>query len=130
MNPGAVIASSASSSRSLNASSQTVRMPATASVRRDVPALVDGLGEPGPRALDLRGLGARCAVKTVRDLEPRLWVQLSPRCCKVSHRRAHGGRVSSYILDRSWEPERRRLTLQQESLDPLTIDHLERIGVS
>ena len=37
--------------------------------------------------------------------------------------------AADYILDRSWAPERRRLTLQEQSLDPMTFDHLERIGV-
>jgi SAM-dependent methyltransferase len=37
--------------------------------------------------------------------------------------------LADYILDRSWEPERRRLTLQEQTLDPMTFDHLERIGV-
>jgi SAM-dependent methyltransferase len=37
--------------------------------------------------------------------------------------------MPEYILDRSWEPERRRLELQERSLDPITFDHLERIGV-
>jgi SAM-dependent methyltransferase len=37
--------------------------------------------------------------------------------------------VAEYILDRGWEPERRRLELQERTLDPITFDHLERIGV-
>jgi SAM-dependent methyltransferase len=37
--------------------------------------------------------------------------------------------VPDYILDRSWEPERRRLEVQERKLDPITFDHLGRIGV-
>jgi 2-polyprenyl-3-methyl-5-hydroxy-6-metoxy-1,4-benzoquinol methylase len=37
--------------------------------------------------------------------------------------------VAEYILERSWEPERRRLELQERSLDPITFDHLSRIEV-
>jgi SAM-dependent methyltransferase len=37
--------------------------------------------------------------------------------------------MAEYILDRSWEPERRRLELQERTLDPITFDHLERVGV-
>jgi 2-polyprenyl-3-methyl-5-hydroxy-6-metoxy-1,4-benzoquinol methylase len=37
--------------------------------------------------------------------------------------------MAEYILDRSWEPELRRLELQEHTLDPLTFDHLRRIGV-
>jgi SAM-dependent methyltransferase len=37
--------------------------------------------------------------------------------------------LADYILDRSWAPERRRLTLQEQILDPMTFGHLERIGV-
>ena len=37
--------------------------------------------------------------------------------------------MAEYILDRSWEPELRRLELQEHTLDPLTLDHLGRIGV-
>jgi SAM-dependent methyltransferase len=43
---------------------------------------------------------------------------------------SEGGEVVDYILDRSWGPERTRLTLQAHYLDPLTIDHLERIGIA
>jgi SAM-dependent methyltransferase len=37
--------------------------------------------------------------------------------------------VAEYILDRSWDPERRRLELQERVLDPMTFDYLGRIGV-
>src|SRR5262249_59121507 len=38
--------------------------------------------------------------------------------------------MAKYILERSWERELRRLELQERTLDPLTFDHLGRIGVS
>jgi SAM-dependent methyltransferase len=38
--------------------------------------------------------------------------------------------MAEYILDRAWEPERRRLEVQARYLDALTIDYLERIGVA
>jgi SAM-dependent methyltransferase len=37
--------------------------------------------------------------------------------------------MAQYILERSWEPELRRLELQEHTLDPLTFDHLGRVGV-
>jgi SAM-dependent methyltransferase len=37
--------------------------------------------------------------------------------------------MAEYILDRSWEPERHRLELQERALDPMTFDYLGRIGV-
>jgi SAM-dependent methyltransferase len=38
--------------------------------------------------------------------------------------------MTEYLLNRTWEPELRRLKLQQEYLDPITTDHLTRIGVA
>src|SRR5262249_26268733 len=53
---------------------------------------------------------------------------LSSACSIPSHVLS-GGCVAEYVLDRSWEPERHRLELQERALDPISFDHLGRIGV-